>query len=353
MISKRILIIILALIAYNHQIHADRFSQYAEAHNVLDAAQLNWAIRPCPVSLKLSGYVKNEGIYDSRQNFVLRDGHFLYFPLDKMPDVTGADINSRGDFDMYAIQTRWNLSGIGPDICGFESGFVIEAEFFGRTDPTIDECDLRFAYLELRSENLQLLAGQHFHPICFPFESPDTISFNSGVPMAPFAFCPQFKVTYQKGYFEFLAAAVGFLGDRPFGLAGGTDKVFRDAMMPDFYLQMRLLQDEYTYCGIGFDINRIVPRLVTLLNFKEISPITDVSADFFSRLEYHDLVIYTKLMYSQTAAIFELIGGIAVHTLDPLTDRRTFTPLQTLASILNLSNKEHLNRLYLLVSLKV
>ena len=29
---------------------------------------------------------------------------------------------------------------------------------------------------------------------------------------------------------EFLAAAMGFLGDRPFGLAGGTDKVFRDAI---------------------------------------------------------------------------------------------------------------------------
>lgn len=331
MVSKHFWIIVLAITAYSNQINADRFSQYAEARNVLDHRQLHWAIRPSPVKLEFYGYVKNEGIYDSRQNFVLRDGHFLYFPLDKMPDVTGADINSRGDFDMYAIQTRWGIRGEGPEICNFKSGFIIEAEFFGRTDPTIDECDLRFAYLTLETENLQILAGQDLHPICFPFESPDTISYNSGVPMAPLAFCPQFRVTYQKDNVVFQAASIGFLGDRPFGLAGGTDKVFRDAMMPDFYIQMRLLQDEYTYCGIGFDVNRIVPRLVTLLNYKEISPVTSISTDFFSRLQYNDLVIYTKLMYSQTAAIFELIGGIAVHTFDPLTDKRTYTPLQTLA----------------------
>lgn len=310
---------------------ADQFSHFAEAHNILDRQQRIWAIRPYPVDLSIFGYVKGEGIYDSRQNFELREGHLLYFPLRKLPDVTGADINARGDFNEYAIQTRFDISGRGPTIGCMESGFVIEAEFFGRTDATIEACDVRFAYLELRSDLWEFQAGQNYHPICFPFESPDTISFNSGIPIAPFALCPQFKVTYHQNNIEFIAAAIGFLGDRPFGLAGGTDKVFRDAMMPDFYLQIRHKQDEDNYVGFGFDVLRIIPRLVTTKNYKEVNPMSSICADLFTRFEYQDYVIYTKSIYAQTGGIFELIGGIGIHSVDPATDKRTYTPLQTFA----------------------
>lgn len=331
MLFKKFVIFLLCIVTFIF-LHADQFSQFAEAHNILDRQQQAWAIRPYPIDLHIAGFVKGEGIYDTRQNFELRQGHFLYFPLKKLPDVLGADINARGQFDEYAIQTRFALIGNGPCICGMDSNFVIEVEFFGRTDATIEGCDLRLAYLELTSDSWEFQAGQNFHPICFPFESPDTISFNSGVPIAPFAFCPQFKVTYHPNQnIEFLAAAIGYLGDRPFGLAGGTDKVFRDAMMPDFYLQARILADEDNYAGVGFDVLRIVPRLVTLNNYKEISPMTSISADLFTRNQYEGFVLYTKFMYAQTAAIFELIGGIGVHSVNLITDRRTYTPLQTFA----------------------
>lgn len=321
---------LLILFTLYQSIHADRFSQIAEAHNVLDYQQLGWTNKPFLVDLKLFGYVKAEGIFDSRQNFALRDGHLLYFPLEKRPDILGADINSRGTFDAYAIQTRIDLSGEGPDIGCYTSGFLIEGDFFGRTELTINEYELRLGFLELRSECLTFLAGQNYHPICFPFESPDTISFNSGIPIAPYALCPQFKVTYTDRHIEFLAAAIGYIGDRPFGVAGADDKVFRDAMMPDFFVQMRVMSDVDNYTGVGFDVMRIVPRLQTNFNFKEVSPITSVATDFFIRLQYNDFVLYSKLIYAQNAAIFELIGGIAVKTRDPLTDIRTYAPLQTL-----------------------
>ena len=330
MLHKRFWLTFTSIILY-HSLSADQFSQFAEAHNILNRQQLAWAIRPNPVPLQIYGYVKGEGIYDTRQNLELREGHFLYFPLQKMPDALGADINARGQFDQYAIQTRFAIAGKGPCICGMDSNFLIEAEFFGRTDTTIEGCDLRMAYLELKSDIWEFQAGQNFHPICFPFDSPDTISFNSGVPIAPFAFCPQFKVTYHQNNVEFVGAAIGYLGDRPFGLAGGTDKVFRDAMMPDFYLQTRIFCNEDNYVGVGFDVLRIVPRLVTQKNYKEISPMTSISADLFIRSQYEDYVLYTKFMYAQTAAIFELIGGIGVHSLNLTTDQRTYTPLQTFA----------------------
>ena len=37
-------------------------------------------------------------------------------------------------------------------------------------------------------------------------------------------------------------------------------------------------------------------------------------------------------MYAENAAIWEMIGGYAVHSLNPLTDERTYVPLRTFAA---------------------
>lgn len=328
---RRWLIIIVLSVGIISQIKADRFSEIAEAQNVLDRLQLMWSNKPFPTKIKVYGYVKNEGIFDTRQNFEIRSGQLLYFPLEKLPDVLGRDINSRGTFDAYAIQSRLDFEAIGPEIGCFESRALIEADFFGRTDPTINTFSLREGFLELTSQNFNFLAGQTYHPICLPVESPDTISFNSGIPMAPFALCPQFRLTYHDSHFEFLFAAIGFLGDRPFGLAGAADKVFRDAIMPDFYLMAEFKMNELNYVGVGFDVMRLIPRLASAKNYKEDYGLTAISTDLFVRFQWDDFVTYSKLMYSQDAAIYELLGGIAITSINPFTDLHTFTPLRTAA----------------------
>ncbi len=326
---RSLFIILIGL--FSTTLKADRFSEIAEAHNILNRFELMWSNKPFPIDMKLFGYVKNEGIFDTRQNFALRSGQFLYFPLEKLPDVIGADINGRGDFDIYAIESRLDFEMLGPEIGCFKSRAFIEGDFFGRTEPTVNTFSLREGYLELTSENLDFLAGQAYHPICIPIESPNTISFNSGIPMVPFALCPQFRIVYHDQYKEFLFASVGFLGDRPFGLAGGADKVFRDAMMPDFYWMAKFKLDDLNYLGVGIDVMRLIPRLASNLNYKEDYGLTCISTDFFLRFEYDDFVTYSKFMYSQNAATYELIGGIAVHSIQPLTDLRTWVPLQTVA----------------------
>src|SRR5437868_2884182 len=118
------------------RIWPDTFSQIAEAQNVLDRTQMGWTNTPFDTTMKISGYVKAEGIYDSRQDFTARDGHFLFFPLDRLPDVRGKDINSRGDYGQYAFQTRLRFEAFGPDIGCMQSRSYIEGDFFGTTDET-------------------------------------------------------------------------------------------------------------------------------------------------------------------------------------------------------------------------
>lgn len=312
---------------------SDTFSQIAEAQNVLDRTQTGWTNTPFDTQMKISGYVKAEGIYDSRQDFTERDGHFLFFPLNHRYDVRGKDINSRGDFGEYAIQTRLRFEAFGPDVGCMQSRSYIEGDFFGTTDATIDAFRMRHAYLELESEEFNFLAGQTWHPIYLPVESPDTISFNTGTPINPYSRNPQFRLVYHNDSVDILGAAIGFLNFRPDGPYGRQNFYFRDAMMPNLHLQARYKWNDATnYIGAGVDVMRICPRLVSNLNYKEVNPFTSVSAIAYSRLAYDEhIVLYSKFTYAQNANMWYMIGGYAVHSVDPVTDVRTYTPLRTLS----------------------
>ncbi len=315
-------------------INADKFSNQAEKQNILDHMVTHpWSTNEIPIKIDISGYVKAEAIFDSRQNFTERDGQFLYFPLNRLPDVQGKDINARGEFDEYAIQTRIRFEGFGPDIGCMNGRSYIEADFFGTTDDTVDTFRLRHAYISLESEHFNFLGGQTWHPMYLPVEAPDTISFNTGTPIDPYARNPQFRLMYHDQKIDIFTAFVGWLGDRPFGPVGPSSVYFRNAIMPEVHVHGRLKWDDAnSYIGAGFDVMRIVPRLATNLNYKEVNPFTSIAATVYSRLSYDDCIfLYSKFAYAQDAAIFDMIGGYGVHSVDPDTDRRTYTPLQTIS----------------------
>lgn len=314
-------------------LYADEFSAIAERENVLNHdIQHGWSHEKIPVTVDISGYVKAEAIFDSRQNFTERSGHFLFFPLRQRPDVNGKDINSRGDFDEYAIQTRLRIEGFGPDISCFNSRSYIEGDFFGTTNQTVAAFRMRHAYIALESHNFNFIAGQTWHPISFPVEAPDTISFNTGTPIETYSRNPQFRLTYHNKCIDLVGTLLGWVGDRPFGPLGPDSKYFRNAIMPDLNIQARYKWDDMDkYIGAGFDIMRIVPRLVSNLDYKEVNPFTSIAANIYARFSFENITCYSKFVYAQNAAIWNMIGGYGVHSVDPITDIRTYAPLRTIS----------------------
>lgn len=325
---------LLFLLIYTFNTHADQFSLIAEQHNVLDheIKPAAWATHAIPIKVDISGYVKAEGIFDTRQNFTIRDGHVLFFPLNRLPDVNGRDINARGDFDEYAIQTRMRFEAFGPDIGCMKSRSYIEADFFGTTDDTLDSFRMRHAYLSLESDDFDFLAGQTWHPIYFPVEAPDTISFNTGTPIDPFARSPQFRFVYHNEHLDILGAAIGFVTPLPFGPLGPSNKYFRDSIMPNLHAQTRLKWDNaQQFIGAGVDIMRITPRLASNANYKDVNPFNAFSAIVYARFALQNAVLYSKFCYAEDAAMWAMIGGYAVHTQQPITDSRTYVPFRSIS----------------------
>lgn len=325
----RIIVMWCLLITFN-SLRPDEFTAIAEQENIIDHVHDHFA--PPAVQLQWFGYVKAEAIYDSRQVFGFREDQILYYPEPKLFDPRGHDINARGTFDEFAIQTRLDLAGFGPDVGCTKSGFLIEGDFLGRTDATIDSFSLRQAFMVLSSQGITFLAGQAWHPLCIPIEFPDTISFNTGIPMDPFALQPQFRLTFANEYAHLMLSAIGFLGDRPFGPAAGGAKVLRDSLMPDFNILLQINQNEETYLIADLDIMRVMPRLVSDLNYRDRNVFTAVSASVTTCVGFDNFVWYSRAMYVEDAAVFEMIGGFAIHSIDPLTDRHTHVPLRTVAT---------------------
>ena len=47
--------------------------------------------------IKLSGFVKADFFYDTRQTISVREGHFLLYPAPEKPDPEGEDINKKAN----------------------------------------------------------------------------------------------------------------------------------------------------------------------------------------------------------------------------------------------------------------
>ena len=166
----------------------------------------------------------------------------------------------------------------------------------------------------------------------FPVEAPDTIGFNTGSPIVPFAREPQFRLVYSDEHFDAVGYAGGFVSRNFYGPLGLSNKYFRDAIMPNLHFQARIKWDcAQNYIGAGVDAMRIVPRLVSNNNYKEVNPFNALSAIVYSRFHYDHIVLYSKFTYAENADVWDMIGGFAVHTQDPVTDIRTYVPLRTIS----------------------
>jgi hypothetical protein len=289
---------------------------------------------PAPAfGFRLSGYVKTDIIYDTRQSCAangLREGHFYLFPDNVLYGADSTDLNASPSFHILSIQSRLRGDITGPDAFGAKTSGAIEAEFFGTSEADLNGFRLRHAYTRLDWPKTSILIGQTWHPI-FPTECfPGTVSFNTGAPFTPFSRNPQIKVTRNIGTASAILTAYSQRDFTGTGIDGSSNKYLKNSGMPGMNLQFRIPVTRTGLLFFGADFKTIKPELKTTTNYHTDASLQSLSGFITLNIKTKPVTFTAMGAYIQNATDLLMIGGYAVsEILDPAKALKSYTNLNT------------------------
>jgi hypothetical protein len=288
------------------------------------------------IKVDLSGFVRNDFIFDSRRNFDACDHLLEMYPLAPVYDSNGNDINAKS-----SAQFLNTFSRIGTSLSGLEMGKtkisgLIEIDFTGGVQtPTLR---LRHAYTLISWPKSKLLVGRTWHPAFIEKVFPATLNENTGLPFQVFNRSPQLRFTYTaaKGL-DLIASAVYQYDYSNTGPSGKTYQYQRDAIIPNLHAQLQYY-DNHWVLGAALDWKSIQPRTSTTGTrgtFVANEKLNTWSALAYLKYSDEKFMFMAKSMYGQNMCESLLPSGYAVASLDTLTGAETYTPLNHLYNWVN------------------
>jgi hypothetical protein len=304
--------------------------------------------QPQTFGLTLSGYIKTDVFYDSRQEVKGREGEFELYPAARSFDVNGKDINAFGDFNILSVQSRLTGKITAPDVLGAKSTGVFEGEFFGTSDADVNGFRLRLGYVNLNWNNsTQLLIGQAWHPLFILDAAPATISYNTGTPFKTLSRNPQIKLT--QALDNNISISLAFIEERDFQSSGPTSNgtaaaatnlastsstvYAQDAVIPNTDLQIAFRNDNFLFALTGdykvLEPLQSVSKATAASLYQTTETISSVIGQVTAKYKNNDFSITAEGIYAQDPASQYLIGGYAIKSIDPATGIPTFTNFNT------------------------
>ena len=284
------------------------------------------------LKLKLTGFVKNDFFWDSRQTVSAREGHFLLWPQAVDEDLDGNDINAKSNFNFLAVQSRISLGISGTEAFGAKISGKIEGDFFAQANDNINLLRLRHAYVKMNWTNTELLFGQYWIPMFITGCFPGTVSFNTGVPMQPFGRNPQIRLTQKLGGLKFIAVASSQRDYTSRGVDGVTGIYMRNSMLPELSAQIHFAKDKTILAGIGASYKQIVPQIVTATGFATDETVSSINAIAFLKVKTSPVTIKMEGVYGQNTPDVLGIGGFAVTEItDVARGYQSYSPISTMS----------------------
>jgi hypothetical protein len=283
---------------------------------------------PTPEKTKftLSGFIKADAIFDTRQIVEAREGFLLLYPRNHLYDSLGNDLNAPGSFSQYAMTSRLTLKISGPDIFGAKAFALIESDFTGASNAENNSLRLRHAYFKLTWPSVSLLAGQYWHPLDIPEMIPSVLSLNTGAPFRSFSRQPQVRVDIKHGKLNLVLAATSQRDYMNNGPAGQTYAYLRNSMIPNLFIQLNYTDDLF-FAGGGIDYKRLTPRLVTDEGLNADEHFDCLSGVVFFKAKLKMVTVKAQATFGQALNDHLMLGGFGVTGIDSLTDHRTYKPL--------------------------
>ncbi|MFP4287787.1 MAG: hypothetical protein ACLFQS_00900 [Bacteroidales bacterium] len=251
------------------------------------------------------GFVSYEAIFDTYRSVETRDGEMYLFPKKPVFDDNGTDINDRNKLNMLSLQSRFGFRVDGPEVWGAKLNAILEADFFGVDQASSRLLRLRLAYLELKWENTELLAGNAFHPTfvmdCFPAN----ISFAAAVPFHPLNRSPQIRITQNLS--RNFSGSLSLLTHGYHRTPGPFDAQ-RNSGLPDSQIQFRFNNENFvlgTTAGYKF----LSPRDSTNAGVATSKTIGSYNLQAFTRINIQNLTFKLQGLYGENFSHFIMIGG--------------------------------------------
>lgn len=268
--------------------------------------------------IKFEGFVREDAVFDSRQVEQLREGMFLYYPLNQKIDANGNDINARSSFNLFAIGARLSGKITGPDAFGAKTSGLLEGEFFGASNANINTFRLRHAFVKLNWSKTELLVGQTWHSLFTEECIPGTLNFNTGTPFQPFNRAPQIRI--KRSLTPRVKITLAALTQRDFtstGPAGAGFQYLANSSMPEITLGIsyqRPKTDSTALIGFGVlgEFKQLLPRLVTDSNVRSTQKIASMAAAAYFQFENKRFGVKIKATYGQNLYDQLMLGGYAI-----------------------------------------
>ena len=284
--------------------------------------------------VKISGLIKTDVFYDTRQTVAAREGHFLLFPAARLNDPSGKDINTKAGFNILPIQSNLSVGVTGPVVIGALTSGVVEGDFFGQSNADVNMFRLRHAYVKLKWEKTELLVGQYWHPMFATSCYPGTASFNTGAPIQPFSRAPQIKISYVPGKLKLSGMLLSQRDYTSVGPEGPSSKYLRDAGIPEIQLnaELSLKNQQEWVIGTGAGYKAIVPQLKTGNGFSTSEKVRGLSANAYIKHINKQFTLKAYAAYLENGSELLTISGYAVKdSTDSDKGYVSYTPFRTIS----------------------
>lgn len=265
------------------------------------------------------GYIRTDYIFDTRKSFQVREDNLNYYPLDKVLDVNGDDLNATGSYNFLSIDSRFGLKIKGPEIWGAKISGNLEGDFFGNTEASIGLVRLRHAYVNMDWKKTSLTVGQTWYPAFIPELFPGVANFNTGIMFNPFGWATQIKV--KQNFTKELSFALTLYKEREFttgtAIGGSQNSASINSPIPSIHGQFQFKTANWL-AGFGAEFKSLQP-------LTEYSPTATTKAkttqkvnstSFIGFLKYSDDIFSVKA-YGITGGNtinFLMLGGFIGYT---------------------------------------
>jgi len=289
------------------------------------------------LKVDLSGFVRNDFIFDSRKNVDACDHLLELFPKEPIYDSDGEDINAQPSTHFLNTFTRFATRFSGLEMGKAQVSGYVEVDFTGGT--ATNSLRFRHAYTLFTWEKTKLLFGRTWHPTFIEKVYPSTLNENTGLPFQVFNRTPQLRLTHQLGSnLDLILGAVYQFKYANYGPDGKTYEYQRNALIPNLHAQLQFYNENWVL-GAAIDWKTIQPRTSTTGfngTFKTTEKLGTMAAMAYLKYSSGNFLFKAKSMFGQNVSESLLPGGYAIASFDDATGAETYTPQNHIYNWVNL-----------------